>query len=185
MIFENYEEYNELINEVSSAIRAGSDKNLGDEPDPVDDESVGGEVPLDEVLPPSKGHETGAGVPNTTKKQTYYGGPWIEGCLEERLCKLLEDLTTGGNDQTSNTQQATKQGQVGIVPTIGHGSAGTSPGNARRKEVDSMTKVKTADTEARVDKKKPGTEEDKSEEMNDAMKSLGLDADEAAAATPI
>lgn len=176
MIFENYEEYKELINEVSSIIRVGSEKTLDkdEEPDDGEDDPVGGEVPLDKVLPPSAGHETG-------KNPSYYSSPWLEGKLEERLCNLLEELT-GGSDQTANSQQAVRQGQVGVVPSLGHGSGKpSSPGQRRRAEVDTMTKVKKAEADADQVK----TDKEKSEEMQDEVESLGLDSDETSATPPI
>ena len=190
MIFENYEEYNKLISEVVSSIRAGSDKTIGDEQEIVDDESIGGDVPLDEVLPPSKGQGAGSHVnelsANTTDEQTYYGGPWIAGRLEERLCSLLEDLA-GGNDQTSNSQQSTSQGAVGSVGILGHGGATASTEAAKRRgTADPMTALnKAGKAKDEPEKSEAETKDDESEDMKDQMKSLGLDAGEAAAITPI
>lgn len=169
MIFEDYKEYGSLINEVAKSIKHHQIKNLKDEePTPTDKESVGGEIPLDEVLPPSHGHESGTRVPNTTKKQTYYDGPWIEGELEDRLASLLENIAVSMNDQTATAQRDTRQGKVGIVPQIGHGSG--RPGDPRKD--DSYHKVKENRRKASEEKIEIAKD---SEKMAKEIENLDLD----------
>lgn len=169
MIFEDYKEYGSLMNEVAKSIKHHQIKNLKDEePEPTDKESIGGEVPLDEVLPPSYGHESGARVPITTaKKQPYDGGPWIEGELEDRLTSLLENMVTSSSDQTVNAEKETHHGKVGIVPSVGHGSG--RPGDPRKD--DPYHKVK--ENRRKAEQEEEAIED--SREMKKEIENLDLD----------
>jgi hypothetical protein len=184
IIFESYEEYNELMSEITSTLRSVK-KLEKEEPegDTSKDDPVGGEVPLDEVLPPSKGHTVGGRVPNTSSKnQPYYGGPFMEHSLEERLCSLLEEI--GSNNQSDNAQRDAGQGQVGVTAVLGHGTG--KPDDPRSPMRDDYAKVKKANRDAKDPASKgEDSQDDSSEEMEDALKSLGLDPDEASTAPPI
>ena len=181
MIFESYEEYNNLVEEVSKELSKKPKKEKPKD-DFVKDDPVGGSIPLDDVLPPSKGHTVGDRVPNTSaNNQPYYGGPWLEHSLEERLHSLLKEISED-NDQTVNAQQDARQGKVGRIAPLGHaGNASNTKAAKERVVADPMSRIKKAGLVQGNPESDESEEEggEPSEEMKSDMQALGINPDEA------
>ena len=131
-----FEEFEELVNEVARSMRTDkkSKKKRIPKPNP-DDDKVGGELAIDEVLPPAYGHQAGPRIPNSTNKSI--GDAWFEG-IESRLSKLLEAVQ-GPGDQSIGRQKELQRGKVGMTGVEGHTKADEEPRTAaaaRRQAVD-------------------------------------------------
>jgi len=162
MIFESQQERDKLVAEITEAISATKPKKEK-EKDPGDKDEVGGEIPLDKVLPPAAGHGVGERVPNTSAKNQPYDGGFVEAVnydLETRLCKLLGEMINPDEDQSEDAQGSARRGQVGTVGVLGHSKGNKEPATAAaayRQKVDPYAKRGQAEKEAK-DKNKGPTE---------------------------
>jgi len=118
MIFESNIEYQELVGDVTRALKTVKPKDKNPNPKK---QGVGGVVPDEDLAVPSTGHSDSTRDMNTgSKNQPKYDGPTIES-LENRLCRVLSELAT----------PATLQARPGPNPEInsnaGEGGSGSGP----------------------------------------------------------
>jgi hypothetical protein len=166
MMFDNYEE---LVEEVSQVMQTKKKKKRVPKPRPQDD-TPGGEIPLDEVLPPAHGHQVGPRIPtNSSRSMGPSDGPWVEG-IESRLCRLLEDVQ-GAGDQSVSHQKELQRGKVGMTGVEGHTKANEAPKTtaaARRQAVDPYAAAGLIKRQSQQDKSK----KDADKEMEEALKDM-------------
>ena len=172
-MFMSDKEYSSLVTEVTDSLQTVRKKKKESKPEDRDDVSVGGGLPIDDVLPPSAGHESG------TNPKTPTSGFRMES-IENRLFRLLEEVSIpsqNGEDQTTQIQQSVRQGQVGTTGVLGHSKGDKKPttaSDAKRQEIDpyAVRGKAVRDAKAEADKTRTDDEVDR-DEVDDVDQLLG------------
>lgn len=178
MAFISKQERDELVENITKSLQSNKPKKEEEsKPEDRDEERISGEIPLDEVLPPSHGRETGLRVPSTSAhNQPYKGGLYIES-IEDRLFRLLENVNVANDPKSSvsanqsvDVKQDERPGQkqVGTTEVLGHTKAkGSIDTPAKKQQAENSSFAVRGEAEQE-------TEEESSEEMlKGAIEDLG------------
>lgn len=161
MLYEKNKDRKKFFRKVAKAIGQGED----DEDLENTEKQLGGDFDIDEVLPPSSGHQVGERVPTNTSRNTPRTGNFIED-LEDKLCKiLLEKLGKPAPSPTSSPV-----GVQGRVENLGNSNPNVKPntGAGKRRDEDNKYQV------SRYGKKK-ADEDEEQEEQEDVVDQIAAE----------
>ena len=169
-------EREELVEEISKSLKIKKKKKENEEEKPEDlDDRFSFEIPLDEVLPPSHGHESGDRGMGSPHKSDFV----LEN-IEDRLLRLLENVDMGADIDSSESanrsvdaekDNRSGQKQVGTTEVLGHTKANKKPTTASQAQRQENSPF-AARGKARQKEEKKG--EESKGALEDAMEQMGV-----------
>lgn len=161
MLYEKNKDRKKFFQKVAKAIGQSDDGGEAED----SENTLGGDVDFNAVLPPGEGHRVGERVPTNSNKSTKNTGDFREdfGDLEDKLCAILLEL--GRPSPTSSPV-----GMQGRVPTLGHSNSNVTSDTGAGEARDEDDKY----DDHRVSKKKQ-KKKDKEKEQGNAIDQLAAE----------